>query len=79
MKCVTTKRAYFTQSLAEAALIEARIHFEHSSALAVYQCDDCGQWHLTSKGEMNSTLREQIENGNIKRERESLNWTNKLK
>ncbi|MDH5366953.1 MAG: hypothetical protein OEW67_08205 [Cyclobacteriaceae bacterium] len=79
MNCPTGKRLYFDKLTAEEALIEARIRFEHNSAITVYQCDDCGQWHLTSKGEMNTTLKELLENGTIKKEREALNWSMKFK
>lgn len=79
MNCPTGKRLYFDQSTAEEALIEARIRFEHNSAVNVYQCNDCGQWHLTSKGEMNSTLKTLLANGIIHKERQAFQWNMKLK
>ena len=65
--------------MAEDALIEARTRFVHNSAVAVYQCEDCGQWHLTSQGEMNPRLKKLLEDGTIRKDREAFNWEIKLK
>lgn len=65
--------------MAEDALIEARIRFIHNSAVAVYQCVDCGEWHLTSQGELNPKLRKLLDEGDIGKSREALDWERKLK
>jgi hypothetical protein len=60
MGCVTGKRQYDTQSQAEEALIETRGRFvfrEGSGPIDVYQCDDCGYWHFTSKGTVSDLLK----------------------
>lgn len=73
---------YPTQEMAEEALIEARINFDFpkgSGPVAVYRCEDCGQYHLTSKGEMNPRLAEYIASGKIRLQQEANRWADKLK
>lgn len=82
MKCPTGKRLYLTEQLAEAALIEAQIHFEFRSGqgpIAVYRCDDCRNFHLTSRGPMNERLSQLITNGSIKKQRDASRWQDKFK
>ncbi len=81
-KCVTGKRLYPSQQLAEEALIESHIHFEHRAGggpVAVYQCEDCGEYHLTSRGPMNERLAKQLEDGTIKRLKVASRWQRKFK
>jgi len=47
--------------------------------VAVYRCDDCGYYHLTSQGPMNKTLERLIRDGKIQRQKEANQWTHKLK
>jgi hypothetical protein len=73
---------YASRELAEDALIEARTRFNYakgSGPVAVYKCDDCGQYHLTSQGVMNERLAKFIEGGNLKLHKEARYWTDKLK
>jgi hypothetical protein len=81
LKCQTGKRVYITESLAEDALIDAHSRHQYSGTgpIAVYQCEECGYYHFTSKGEMNKKLAEQIASGKIKRQQEANQWMNKLK
>ncbi len=72
------KRNYDTENLALEALIEAIIRFPESTVTNVYQCDDCGNWHLTSRGAKHPYLIENLENGYIKRQRQALEWKGKL-
>jgi hypothetical protein len=65
--------------MAEEALIEARIRFVHNSAVAVYECENCGEWHLTSQGEMNPKLKKLLHDGSIRNSRETLDWEMKIK
>ncbi len=78
-QCPSSKRGYPTQEIAEGALIEARTRFVHNSAVGVYQCEDCGGWHLTSKGEINPRLKQQLESGNLTRNRDASHWEYKLR
>jgi hypothetical protein len=80
--CVTQKKSYRTREIAEDALIEAWINFDYRSGngpVAVYQCDDCGEFHLTSTGSMNERLTNAINSGFVKRQKEANQWSNKLK
>lgn len=82
IKCVSHKKTYPSLEIAEDALIEAHTHFEYGRSggpVAVYQCEDCGLFHLTSKGVMNPRLARLITEGKIGREKVANQWLNKLK
>jgi hypothetical protein len=73
---------YASREIAEDVLIESWIRFEYSQGsgpVAVYQCEDCGRFHLTSRGPMNERLADALSNGLIRRQREAKNWTDKFK
>lgn len=80
--CVTGKKMYPTREIAEDVLIEARTQYDYadgSGPVAVYQCDDCGQFHLTSKGVMNEKLTQYLKEGKIQRQKEANRWLEKFK
>lgn len=80
--CVSTKKMYPSQEIAEDALIEARTQFEYAinkGPIGVYLCEDCGNYHLTSQGKMNERLATQLKDGKIKLQKEANEWLNKLK
>jgi hypothetical protein len=80
--CPTGKIVYASISVAEDVLIELWSKNEYNPAsapVAIYRCDDCGLYHLTSKGPMNAKLSAAISSGVIKRQREAGRWENKLK
>lgn len=82
IKCATHKKVYLTETLAEEALIGAHTTFDYASGsgpLAVYRCEDCGYYHLTSRGPMNLKLKQQLDEGSINRQKEADAWLNKLK
>ncbi len=81
LKCSTGKRIYLTETLAEDALIDAhgRNNYASTGPIAVYQCEDCGYYHFTSKGKMNERLAQQIANGKIKLQQQASQWERKLK
>ena len=72
------KRSYATENLALDALIEARIRFLQNSSITVYQCEDCGQWHLTSRGNMHPRLAKELTSGNVEKSRLAYQWEKKL-
>jgi nuclear transport factor 2 (NTF2) superfamily protein len=72
------KRAYNSESLALDALIEAKIRFEQNTSVTVYQCQDCGEWHLTSKGLMHPRLEAALRDGSIAKDRRAFHWQRKL-
>jgi len=47
--------------------------------VSVYQCDDCGYFHLTSSGPMNERLSDSLKDGTITRLREANKWIEKWK
>lgn len=80
--CTTGKRCYLTIELAEEALIGAHINFNYGKGarpVGIYQCDDCGLFHLTSQGVMNKRLALMIEEGDIQKQKEARWWEDKFK
>jgi hypothetical protein len=73
---------YITESLAVDALIEANTQFQfgnHQGPVAVYLCDDCGHYHLTSQGKINERLESLIKEGKLKKMKEAAQWESKFK
>lgn len=82
LKCSTHKKVYATETLAEEALIGARTAYDYphnNGPVAVYRCDDCGYYHLTSRGPMNIKLQQLLKDGSINRQKEADAWLAKLK
>jgi hypothetical protein len=82
IKCITGKRVYLTQEIAEDVLIETRTKFDYANnhgPVAVYRCEDCGYYHLTSKGTMNTKLASYLSSGKIGRQKEADEWLKKIK
>ncbi|MBX2963104.1 MAG: hypothetical protein KF687_11380 [Cyclobacteriaceae bacterium] len=80
--CSSGKRAYLNEAIAVEALIEAHIQFDYgkrSGPVAVYQCDECGQFHLTSTGTMNQKLQQYLADGTLEKLRRARAWSNKWK
>jgi hypothetical protein len=80
--CVTGKKIYPTLEIAEEALIGAHIRFQYASGggpIAVYQCADCGRYHLTSRAPMNEKLAQQLATGKIKLQKEADAWESKFR
>jgi hypothetical protein len=79
-KCSSGKRMYSTQQVAEDVLIETWTRFDftpQNGPLSVYLCDDCGQFHLTSRGPMNERLSKALAEGTIQRQKEADKWLGK--
>ena len=82
IKCVTNKKVYLREELAVEALIQAHTQFNYgkdSGPVAVYKCEDCGNYHLTSKGPVNAALALYIKEGKIDKALEAEKWTRKFK
>ncbi len=45
----------------------------------VYECEECGNWHLTSKGMNHSKLRDSEILEYIRKERRAFEWEQKLR
>ncbi|MEQ8424623.1 MAG: hypothetical protein RIA63_07920 [Cyclobacteriaceae bacterium] len=81
-RCPSGKRSYHSLELAEEALIGAHIAYHYpkgTGPIDVYLCDDCGQYHLTSSGEMNPRLEEMLKEGEIQRQREAVWWEGRVR
>jgi len=73
---------YASKELAEDVLIETWTRFDfntNSGPVSVYQCEDCGQFHLTSRGPMNEKLSKAITEGTIHRLKEANRWADKFR
>ena len=79
--CPSGKRAFVTEVQAEEALIDTRTRRgdDRQGPVGVYRCEDCGQFHLTSKGPMNARLAQYIKDGKLKLNQEANRWLGKLK
>lgn len=80
--CITHKKVFLTLRQAEDALVDARIKYNyqnHLGPVGVYHCDECGYFHLTSKGIMNDTLKNHMDSGKLKLDKEAAHWLSKLK
>lgn len=81
-RCVSGKRCYQTIEIAEDALIESWTRFEFNPGhgpVAIYKCEDCGQYHFTSRGPMNERLSREIKEGKIDRLRTANHWEQKFR
>lgn len=79
--CQTHKNQYYSQALAEEALIDlhARNNYPKGEGpMNVYMCDYCHHWHLTSSGNLNEHLKEQMENGELQKKQTAHQWENKI-
>ncbi len=76
--CQSGKNRYTTKSLAETSLID--IHIKRNfrpdqGPQNVYQCEFCGDWHLTSKSLIrNKRLQEMIDSGELQRRQRARQW-----
>jgi hypothetical protein len=73
------KRSYAYENLALDALISARINFVGNSASNIYQCENCGNWHLTSSGPLHPKLLKALSDGEISKAQTALRWESKFK
>jgi hypothetical protein len=81
IKCVSHKKVYRSVHLAEEALMGARTRFEYGNGtgpIGVYQCEECGYYHLTSQGTMNAKLAAYLSSSQFKYEKEAQHWIDKL-
>lgn len=81
-RCPSGKRTYDTEPLAEEALIQAYIQFDYRAGtgpVAVYRCEDCGRYHLTSTGTMNARLSGLLADGTIQKQKQARQWEQKWK
>lgn len=78
--CVSGKKAFENRHLAEEALIEHMIRFNHTAGrgpVNIYECEDCGLFHFTSKGNPHPILEQKRDY--IKRQQDARDWENRLR
>lgn len=78
MTCSTGKNGYYTEKEVQEALIRSHIKF-NKAAINYYQCNDCGEFHLTSQGALHSLINEPKVQERIKRERRSQEWEGRFR
>jgi len=76
-KCISGKRSYISEEVAIESLIQHQVR-NSSAATNIYHCEDCGDWHFTSKGR-HETLDDTQVIERIKRERLANQWEQKLR
>lgn len=72
------KRHYDSEDLALHALYETKVRFPDTTVCNIYQCLDCGEWHLTSKGNLHPFIKEATDNGQLQKDRRAFEWQKKL-
>ena len=79
-KCISGKKGYADEELAVDALIQHQIrnYSSHPGATNIYICEDCGNWHFTSKGK-HQLLDDPTVLEMIRREGMAYQWEQKLK
>lgn len=78
MGCSSKKVCYNSPEEAEEALLQARAKYRHGP-VAFYECEFCGQYHLTSKGDKHIGLETKEEEERIQKEQEARFWEDKFK
>ncbi len=80
--CITRKVMYPTAELAEEALIELWMKNDYQpmqGPIAVYKCEDCGEYHHTSRPPMSDKLAKALAGDKMKIQREANKWLEKFK
>jgi hypothetical protein len=77
MKCSTGKKGYYNENEVQEALIRSHIRFQ-STACNYYMCNDCGEYHLTSRGEKHPLLDDSEIQKRIKDEQREQDWLGKF-
>lgn len=83
MRCpVTGKVSFDSEIIAEEALLShhaRQFHQPGQGPINVYECDHCGCWHFTSKGEVHHQLNSEKTLDRLNRERLGNHWERKLR
>jgi hypothetical protein len=82
LNCISGKRVFQTEAIAEDVLIELwskNDYSENAAPIAIYKCEDCGYYHFTSRGPMNEKLSKYLSGNKARLDREANRWLNKFK
>ncbi len=80
--CSSGKRCFETESIAVDSLIQHHIINDYPKGegpINVYECEECGNWHYTSKGERNKILEDPETKAQIKKEHIANYWGRRLR
>lgn len=75
--CTSGKRSFESEQLAEEALIQNHIRNEYRAGqgpINIYECDECGCWHFTSKGMKHDLFNDEEVIHRINAERRAFHW-----
>ncbi len=82
MNCVTGKRCFVTESLGVEALIQNHIRNDYRKGEGpknIYECQECGYWHFTSKGAEHEVFSDEEILKRIRTERQGFQWERKMR
>lgn len=82
MKCTSGKTSYSSENQATDALIDvwSRNTFrEGEGPVTIYRCDECSEFHFTSKGDTHEKLKDLIQSGRLEKLREAARWEDKFR
>ncbi|MCP4457263.1 MAG: hypothetical protein GY816_04435 [Cytophagales bacterium] len=82
MRCSSGKTSFESKELAEEALIQNHIRSNHrkgSGPQNVYECQDCGEWHFTSRPPASELFSDKDILNRMDLERRSYDWERKVK
>ena len=80
--CISGKKIYSTEALAVDALLDNWAKYDHAEnrgPTGVYHCEECGGYHLTSKGRMNDRLKEFLSGKDYRIRSQASAWIQKLR
>ena len=78
MSCSTGKNGYYTEEEVQEALIRSHIKFP-KPANSYYQCNECGEYHLTSQGTRHPLINDPKVKERINREQRTQDWEGRFK
>ena len=81
MTCITGKTAFNSEELALEALIQNHVRHQHRKGAGpqdVYLCQDCNNWHFTSRPPTNPILLKAETQERIKQEGRAFEWERKF-
>jgi len=76
-KCVSGKVSYPSEALAVEALLDAWVRNRYADGrgpVNVYLCIECGRFHFTSKGTINSRLEQAMKDGSLRKQQQARSW-----
>jgi len=82
MSCPSGKTSFISRELGEEALVQNHIRNNHRKGAGpqnIYECEDCGEWHFTSRPPVADILLDENVQERITKERRSFEWEQRMK